>query len=191
MDRLIPDSHGSASRWALIVVFACAGAACADPAQAEGEPTLRDDGAIRFRAEGEFRSSQNAARESALHSAQDQMRAWLARQDPPIRRAPSLDLINREMVRLQETPQEETIGRDKMYKMTLVVELTPSHMRDLRERDRAFSGLWALGAVLAILGVVVLVFRIDEWTKGYLTRWLVAGGCALIVLFAGVWWFAR
>jgi hypothetical protein len=184
-------ARDSWSCWALLALFVGASTTRADAPTSESEPMLREDGTVRIRAEGEFRSNQNAARESALHAAQDQMRAWLARQDPPIRRAPSLDLINREMVRQQETPQEETIGRDKMYKMTLVVELSPSHVRDLRERDRAFSGLWALGAVLAILGVIVLVFRIDEWTKGYLTRWLVAGGLATIVLLAGVWWFAR
>jgi hypothetical protein len=158
---------------------------------ASGEPEVREDGSVRFRAQGEFRSNQHAARENALHAVQDQMRAWLAKQEPPIRRAPSLDVINREMIHQQEPVQEETVGKDRMYKITIVVDLTPAHVRDLRERDRAFSGLWTLGAVLAILCVVSLAFRIDEWTKGYLTRWLVVGGVALTTGLVGLWWFAH
>lgn len=155
-----------------------------------GEPVLREDGSVRFRAQGEFRSSPQAARDSALQAVQEQMRAWLAKQDPPVRRAPTLDAIGR-TVRQQEPMQEESVAGGRMYKATLVVDLTPAHVRDLRERDRAYSGVWTLGGVLAILGVVALFFRIDEWTKGFLTRWLIAAAVALSAGLVGLWWFAH
>jgi hypothetical protein len=44
---------------------------------------------------------------------------------------------------------------------------------------------------LALLGMVVVFFRLDEWTKGYLTRWLMVGGIMLSAAIVALWWFAK
>jgi hypothetical protein len=145
-----------------------------------GDPEIQENGAVRFSVQGKFRGNVNAARDSAVEAAQERLRSWLAEQAPPIRHVPSLDTIRREMIRQQETPEKEQVDNETQYRVTLSVEMQPSHIRALRARDRTGSGIWMLGGVLAILGVVALFFRVDEWTKGYLTRWLIAGGIAVI-----------
>lgn len=153
----------------------------------------QSDGTVRFVVQGEFRTSIASARESALQAAQERMREWLGKQNPPIRRAPSLESIDREMIKKEHSPQEEQIldRKDKMYKVTLEVDLKPKDVRSLRERDRVVSGLWTLGGLLAIIGVIALLFRLEEWTKGYLTRWLIAAGIAAILLLVGGWFLVH
>src|SRR5262249_11611566 len=135
-----------------------------------GDPEVKPDGSSRFMVQGEFRSSVDAARDSALHAAQEQMRAWLAKQDPPVHRKPSLETIRREMNPLDHALASEPLEKsnDLMYKMTMEFEMRPQHVRDLREQERVVVGIGTFGGMLAILGVVALFFRIDEWTKGYL-----------------------
>lgn len=152
----------------------------ADARNTTGGPELLPDGTRRFVARGDFRGNVAAARDSALVAAQIQIRSWLVQQDPPIRHVPSLDTIRREMLRHTDQPEEETVLGDREYKVTAIVELRPYHVHSLRSRDRTVSGLWLLGGGLAILGVVAIFLRIDEWTKGFLTRWLVAVGIAII-----------
>lgn len=149
------------------------------------EPELRDDGTLRFTAQGEFRSSKAAAEESVRQVAQEQMRAWFAKQTPPIRRTPSLDAIRREKMILNEKTEVETVLNEKMYKITAVIELKPSQLRELRKRDRSLGTLWMFSVLLVFLGLVSFGFRVDEWTKGYLTRWLIGGGIALAVIALG------
>ena len=156
-----------------------------------GEPLLQPDGTIRFRIQGEFRPSLESARESARQTAQERMRDWLGKQNPPIRRVPSLDNIRR-MVRQEYSPQQEMLNqKDTMYKITMDVDLHPKNVRDLRERDRVLTGIWTLGGLLALLGIAALLFRIDEWTKGYLTRWLIAAGVGAVIALLAGWWFVR
>ena len=56
-----------------------------------------------------------------------------------------------------------------MYKITLDVEIKPGRSAHLCGRERIALGMWSLGGLLGILGVVALLFHLDEWTKGYLT----------------------
>jgi hypothetical protein len=168
----------------------CAGA---DSPVVNDDPALQPDGSARFVVQGEFRPSIASARESALQVAQERMRDWLSKQNPPIRRVPSLEMIRREMVRHETTPQEEQIlnRKDKMYKITMEVELRPKHVHALRERERVVSGMWTLGVLLALLGVVSLLLRIDEWSKGYLTRWLIAAGIVAVLFLVAGWFFVH
>jgi hypothetical protein len=166
-------------------------AGCARPPQIY-DALAREDGAVKFTATGDFAADPRAAKESAVRAARDQMRDWLAKQDPPVRRAPPLDLIAREMVVQEHPPEVETIlNGEKRYRLTVEARLRPVHVRDLRERDRAFAGLWFLSGAMAVLGVITLAFRVDEWTKGFLTPWLVAGAGALSAALVAVWWFVR
>jgi hypothetical protein len=169
----------------------------AAPVVVNGDPFTKSTGALLFRVQGEFRPSIESARESVLHAAQLRLRDWLAQQNPPIRRVPSLDQIYREMKRVEQPPQVEQIlisednSQVKMYKITMDVEFLPKQIRDLRERDRISFGMRTFGGLLGILGVAALLFRLDEWTKGYLTGWLMAAAAGLIGLVAALWWWGR
>jgi len=154
-------------------------------------PTRLENGAIRFTVQGDFRGSKSAARESALLEAREQIRGWLLRQEPPIKHAPSLEAIQHMLRPENAPPQEEPLKSGMMYKMTISVDLTPLDIRTLRSRDRTVTGFWALCGLMAIFGVTALVYRIDEWTKGYLTRWLIGGGMAVLALVLGLFWYLR
>ncbi len=86
---------------------------------------------------------------------------------------------------------EEQISNDKMYKITLDVEITPGQVRNLYGRERIALGMWTLGGLMGILGVVALLFRLDEWTKGYLTWWLMIAGAGAVVALVLSWWWAK
>ena len=61
------------------------------------------------------------------------------------------------------------------------MEVTADQVRALRTRDRVGGTLRVFGALAAISLAGFLFLRADEWTKGYLTRWLAV----VAVLFAG------
>ena len=69
------------------------------------------------------------------------------------------------------------------------VEVTADQVRELRTRDRVGSSLRIFGAIAAVALAGFLFLRLDEWTKGYLTRWLaiaavlLAGGTAAALYF--------
>ena len=177
----------------LLLILCAPESSVADAPSGAADPALQPDGSARFIVQGEFRPSVASARESALQTAQERIREYLAKQNPPIRRVPSLETIRRELVRHEESPQEEQIlnRKDKMYKIKMEVDLQPKHVRSLRERDRVITGMWTLGVALALLGVVSLLFKIDEWTKGYLTRWLIAAGIVAVIFLIAGWFFVH
>src|SRR5208283_5186102 len=85
-----------------------------------GDPIVQPSGVRSFRVQGDFMPTLELARQSARRAAQDRLRAWLATQDPPITRAPSLDQIRVGMNVREFPPQEEQItSSDKEYKITL------------------------------------------------------------------------
>ncbi|MCE9530955.1 MAG: hypothetical protein K8T89_07510 [Planctomycetes bacterium] len=181
------------SYFLLMILFSLAAKARAENPAINGEPLIRPNGSIVFLVQGEFRPSVDSARDSALHTAQEKMRDWLSRQDPAIRRAPSMETIRREMKPHEFTLQEEQIlnQQDRMYRMMIEVEMQPKHVRALRESERVTLGLWTLGGILGILAVIAALFFVDEWTKGYLTRWLIAGGLMLFIGLAVLWWWGK
>jgi hypothetical protein len=48
-----------------------------------------------------------------------------------------------------------------------------------------------LAGLGGVAGVLAMFFRIDAWTKGYLTSWLVLGTVGAGGLLAGLWWWAK
>ncbi len=152
-------------------------------------PAVERGGNVVFVVPGEFRPNVDSATESALRNAQDRIREWLDKQQPPVRHVPSIETIRREMNPRPYAPEEEAIlnQNDKMYKVTMEVTLTPKLLRDLRERDRVQVGLGILAGLLSILGIVWVVCRLDEWQPGRRGRWLMVSIGALVLLLAAVW----
>ena len=136
----------------LILICLPSSARVGQPLDDRGQP-------FRFVAQGEYRGQLDAARDSTLHAAQDQLREWLEKQNPPIHRVPSLDAIKRDMLRQENPPQKEKVLSDTMYKVTMEFELTPVQIRSLRSSDRTATGLWILAGITAILGVLIIAAR--------------------------------
>lgn len=95
------------------------------------------------------------------------------------------------------TPESKIFpdGVGMMHRIVLEVPVTPEVRKFLieRERDaRVQERMFGLGKLLAILVVVLTAatgyLRLDEWTKGYFTTYLVLGvvsavGISLVLLF--------
>src|SRR5262249_32475495 len=136
-----------------------------------------------FLVAGGFDATKEKAKESAIRAAVEKVHEYLLEQDPPVTRMPTTELVRKMLLEGQETVIEEpdpdpTISEaDKkpMYRMTVAVKVRPEHIRDLRSRERSSEALWVLAGLAGLAGVVAVFFRIDAWTKGYLTSWLILG----------------
>jgi hypothetical protein len=130
------------------------------------------------------------ADEDALAVARDVIEQRLAELDPPVYYRPSLTEVKNEFLRRDSRkvrppdPEERLqlarhgFGPNLVY-VEYEVQLLPEQVRSLRTRDRLIDALRVLGAVTAVALVGFLFLRLDEWTRGYLTRWLAVGALAL------------
>src|SRR5262249_25883185 len=58
------------------------------------------------------------------------------------------------------------------------VTVSAEQVRELRSRERVFFGVKVLAGIAAAALAGFLFLRADEWTKGYLTRWLAVAAFA-------------
>jgi len=152
-----------------------------------------------FTVTGGFESTKEKAKESAIRAAVEKVHEYLLEQDPPVSRMPTTELVRKMLLEGQETVIEEpdpdpTVSEaDKklLKRMTVAVKVRPEHIRDLRSRDRSSEALWVLAGLAGLAGVVAVFFRIDAWTKGYLTSWLILGTVGAATLLGGLWWWAK
>jgi len=156
--------------------------------------------------------SEAEAEAQAVAAAQDIIERRLAELDPPVHYRPSENEVRTEFLRRDSrtvTPLKDARGprADTMRKLLkdelglsndeiarrvdveYDVEVTADQARHLRTRDRVGDALRLFGvfSVAALAGFLFL--RADDWTKGYLTRWLamaavlLAGGTAAALYF--------
>ena len=140
------------------------------------------------------------AEDDALTKARDEIEHQLAALDPPVQYRPSLNEIRNEFARKDSrtirtiSPEERKIykssGENKEYYYAEYnVEVTADQIRDLRTRDRVTFALRVFCGLTFISLAGFLFLRADEWTKGYLTRYLacaavaLAGGAAAVLFF--------
>jgi hypothetical protein len=202
MNWIFPGNRSGYDLWLPIVIILVASAIARAGTADASVPTLGSDGAVRFKATGKFRPTKTAAHESALSAAQEKIRTWLSSQNPPINRVPSLETVSKDMVR---NPSEREVdasldddGKTEpglklgtMYIGTLEIELTSAQIRELRARERCLSGLWLLGEIMTVFGVILVFFRFEEWTKGYLTRALFIGSAVFLCAVLALMWWAK
>jgi hypothetical protein len=157
--------------------------------QAPVEPTLRVSGG--------FEKTKDLARDSAIRAAVSDLHDYLLQQDPPITRMPTTEFIRRKVL-LKDQEQVTTTKvpgdagtEQEMYKVTVALKVKPEHMRELRSEERSREALWVLAGLGGLAAVGAVFFRIDAWTKGYLTSWLVLGTVGAATLLAGLWWWAK
>ncbi|HKA07568.1 MAG TPA: hypothetical protein VKD71_09945 [Gemmataceae bacterium] len=163
------------------------------PARPAPEPPKPEE--PTFTVTGEFLSTKEKAREDAIREAAAKVHQYLLEQDPPITRMPTTEMVRKMLLTDQEVFKDEQItveGKtETRYQATVAVKVRPEHMRALRSRDRSSEALWVLAGLAGLAGVVAVFFRIDAWTKGYLTSWLVLGTVGTATLLGGLWWWAK
>ena len=172
-------------------------------------------------AQGGFETSKRKALDSAILVAADLLHDHFESLNPPAHRRPTTELIWKMLIRHPElfvdgkvVPPTESQAdlpweardkvkvidelistkdgtTEKMYRVEVALKVKPEHVRTLRSRERSAEVLWGLGGAAALALVVAVFFRIDSWTKGYLTSWLVLGTVGSASLLAGLWWWAR
>jgi hypothetical protein len=146
---------------------------------------------IQFEASGDHFPTLEQAREDAAEKAKGRLR-WALLQDvhPPIERVPSTQMILEQLTRSQTKDSVPVPEYNEPYiGVTLTIEVRPEHLQMLRRAERVADTGWLLAAACGALAVISLGFRLDEWTKGYLTRWLIIGAAGVIGLVAAAWWF--
>jgi hypothetical protein len=154
-----------------------------------------------FSAAGGFESTKEKARESAIRAAVEKLHEHLASQDPPIEQMPSdrrsTELVRKMLLNDQEkfeestAPAPETGKPETLYRATIAVRVEPHHLRELRSQERSSEALWMLAGLGGLAALFAVFFRIDAWTKGYLTNWLVLGAVGTAALLGGLWWMAK
>jgi hypothetical protein len=137
------------------------------------------------------------AEDDAFTSARDAIERRLAELDPPVRYRPSLNEIRNEFARKDsqtthrpsqaelEEYAKNSVNEKVIASLVYVecdVEVTADQIRELRTRDRVTITLRVFSGLIFIALSGFLFLRADEWTKGYLTRWLA---CAAVVLVGG------
>jgi hypothetical protein len=143
------------------------------------------------------------AEEDALAQARDLVELRLAALDPPVRYKPSVGEVKVEYVRKDsrtvrppDAEERATFAgyfpegvSEKLVYVEYDVEVTADQVRELRSQERVSGGMRVLGVLVAVALAGFLFLRADEWTKGYLTRWLafaavlLAGGVAAALIF--------
>ncbi len=130
------------------------------------------------------------ADEDALTVAADTVQRRLAELDPPVAYRPTTTEVKNEFVRRDTRTvhgpdaneraelEQNKIDPNRVY-VEYDVEVSADQVRDLRTRERVIDGTRFLGLLAATAVAGFLFLRLDEWTGGYLTRWLAIGALAL------------
>lgn len=128
------------------------------------------------------------AEQAALEKAQDEVILYLRQQNPPVEWTPSLDYIRARLVKERnEEPIDKPIELAGMvHKVRLNLEMDNQTASEILNQDRQLHVTQrmtmlakVLGGILAVLIVLASYLRLEEWSKGYYTRWLrvAAIGC--------------
>jgi hypothetical protein len=137
------------------------------------------------------------AEQDALERAHKEVLDYLAGLNPPVEWQPSVDYVARKLVKQREEDGPKMREFGPVYEMTLTIDVASNqqqqdilkHDRQHRMEVRQLVLLKIVGGLVALLAVVAVYFRLEEYTKGYYTLWLRLLGLGLIALTgAGVWW---
>lgn len=148
---------------------------------------------------GEPFSSPTAARQDALKAAARDLAVHLQARDPSYRYEPTARfLLENRLVDEGMMEEQDLSGPDapKMFRNKLTLEVPMSKVSALLEEDRRERSVERLGqAGRGLAGLVVMLvalvgyFRLDDWTKGYLSTALKFTAIALAAAGAiALWW---
>jgi hypothetical protein len=133
--------------------------------------------------------SEAEADDRTLDRAAEVLSQRLQQLDPPIEYLPSRAVVRNEYAvpssrAVRRPPENEANalasydGKDRVY-VEYTVEMTADQIRELRTRDRVGDAFRVIGIMSAVSLAGFLFLRLDDWTKGYLTSWLVFVAVAL------------
>ncbi|VTS05161.1 hypothetical protein [Tuwongella immobilis] len=150
---------------------------------------------LRLRVESSWQPSPERALDDAIESAWLKLQVHLEHAQPPIRSSLSRERIRTLVQNPQIPARMEWFGPPiaaNMYKQTIELELAPEILRELRARDRVTSALVGIGSGFFVLALIVGLWKINDWTLGYLRGWLRAVGLLAIVLILAfvIIWFS-
>ncbi|HYT90540.1 MAG TPA: hypothetical protein VEL76_17670 [Gemmataceae bacterium] len=183
-----------------LLSLASGGSAQTQPAAGKGKlapDKARADKTARWEVKGRGETIEEAEK-VALARARTLVEEHLRRQQPPLRWSPSAEYIRAHLVSgspQRLTDEDKTVNTPEGREYTLrswswTVTITPEQYRELvkdARREKASDRMLLAGKVT--VGLVLLLaalagyLRLDDWTKGAYTRWLVL---ALAGLLAGV-----
>jgi hypothetical protein len=158
-----------------------------------------------FTVAGGFLETKEKAKESAIQAAVEKLHLYLLDQHPQVTQMPKTEMVREMLVPHPGAAEEDArFGKvtteqipssegqpETLYKVEIALKVRPEHVRELRARERSSEALWVLAGLGGLAAVLAVFFRIDAWTKGYLTSWLVLGTVGAATLLGGMWWFAR
>jgi hypothetical protein len=135
--------------------------------------------------------SESEAEDDVLRVAQYTIEQRMAELDPPVKYRPSENEIKSEFIRKDSRTtrqpseqQKEYYANNglstKWYSVEYDIEVTADQIRELRTKDRITNAFRVIAGLAFIALSCFLFLRADEWTKGYLTRWLACGAVALV-----------
>lgn len=140
------------------------------------------------------------AKEMALREAHKRAISQLRQWYPHLEWLPSLDyFLQKEIIQLNKEPKEKELGNPtrKYYEISATIRLTESQYQELIQKGRqmrasARQSLWTklLLALVAVLALSAGYFRLEDATRGYLTRFLRAiliGGIGLTLIGLWLW----
>ncbi|MCS6866802.1 MAG: hypothetical protein RMJ56_08830 [Gemmataceae bacterium] len=144
--------------------------------------------------------SEAEAEEDTFLQAQTLLAQKFAELDPPLDHTPSMAEVKAEYLRKETrtvSPPSEAILDEaaqaglagKLVYVGYDVEVSADQVRELRSQQRVMASLRIVGILMASALAIFLFLRADDWTKGYLTRWLalaaviIAGGTAAALIF--------
>lgn len=163
------------------------------------DPAAKPRAAVRLA--GLRSDAPHASKEEAvadlIAAAQLRLADQFAKLDPPLDVTPSPNLIRKEYLRedsvkrVDPSPEDVAAWRQadldpNRFWVTADVEVTEEQVRQLRgDRRLAAAGPAFLLPLLLSAGLYGFL-RLDAWTKGHLTGWLVAGVGGLVIAAATV-----
>jgi hypothetical protein len=136
------------------------------------------------------------SKERALEKAQQTLKEFLRRQDPPVQSVPSLNYIRRHLIKDAKLAFERKEGGLSFRTWRWTFEVSPTDWKYFLWQDRQARVDQRMGllgrivtALVALFGVLAGYIRLDEWTKGYYTGRLRLGALAVLLLVGGGLWF--
>jgi hypothetical protein len=170
---------------------------------------------IRERVVNEIpRPSDVKAEEDALTVAAERLAERFAELDPPLHYYPSREEVRQEYMRRdsrevipfrqrlnQRDPRAERLQSilsdiyepaeiEKLVDVEFDIEVTSEQIRYLRSRQRLETTVPILLSVILILLGISVWLRLDEWSHGYLSRWVAMALTALVAGALGFWYFS-
>ncbi|MEZ6141807.1 MAG: hypothetical protein R3B84_14645 [Zavarzinella sp.] len=145
-----------------------------------------------FHSVGGFENSLQKARESALVQARVDLIQYMAELESPVDARPTLETVRSLIVIGSEQVSEEKINlntsaEETLYRITIGIHVDAETIRQLRTKERGAGLLWWIGGIMIATTILAGFFKIDSWTKGVLSKWLIISAIVIAGILTALW----